>query len=63
MKIYTCRKTNEVGQRAIDCLNYMSLSLDETCAIDFDNRCTCKVRLGQVCECFAAGIGTKLYKG
>lgn len=66
MKIYTSRKTNEVGQRAIDCLSYCCLpDINQTCTriLDTDNKfLPCKVRFGEVCENFEAGIGTKLYK-
>lgn len=55
MKIYTCRKRNEAGQRAIDCLDYNSDVLEETCFRDF-KLTTCIVRLGQVCPYYEKGV-------
>lgn len=52
-KIYTSRKLNTAGQRAIDCLDYnCSSDINETCNRfnDCDNLCACKVRFGEVCE-------------
>lgn len=51
-KIFTCRKRNDAGQKAINCLHYMSLGIDETCGRDFDNRCACIVRFGEICKNF-----------
>ena len=51
MKIYTCRKRNEAGQKAINCIHYNSWDLKETCGYS-EKFCTCKVRLGEVCKKF-----------
>ena len=60
MKIYTIRKKNEAGQRAMDCIDYMCLpDINETCGREyFDNNkfYPCCVRFGEVCPHFRGGI-------
>jgi hypothetical protein len=55
-KIYTSRKRNEAGQRAIDCIHYMSLDIDKTCAYNFDDLCRCRLRTGETCNLFEKGV-------
>lgn len=52
MKTYTCRKRNEAGQKAINCIHYNCDTLNITCGRDLQNYCTCIVRLGKVCNKF-----------
>lgn len=56
--IYTSRKRNTAGQRAIDCLDYnCSSDINETCSRNgCDKLKTCKVRFGEVCENYEASI-------
>lgn len=55
-KIYTSRKRNEADQRAIDCIHYMSLDIDKTCAYNFDELCRCCVRVGEICTLYEKGL-------
>ena len=56
MKIYTSRKRNEAGQKAINCLKYCCLpDINETCMHGYlkgEKLTPCIVRFGEVCKHF-----------
>ena len=66
MKIYTCRKRNEAGQVAKECVQYFfNPDINETCAREWglthedDRFLPCIVRFGEVCSYFQKGITLK----
>lgn len=52
MKIYTSRKRNSAGQKAINCIHYSNDVIQETCRKDLRSPCICKVRLNEICKSF-----------